>query len=166
MCVIDCVNVFVCWYVCWLKSFWLRSSSLLAFCSPAGLPLGLSLAAMAGAQSGGALPRFSDAEDDHGRVITAHCGGCVMRIVFFVVGGGSIALSRRFGSEVWLMVGVSEYLAADMLDTNSCPIWCSCSSSTWLTSPLVRIVVEPLHDLIAPTFGCVGVLLHSDAGGR
>ena len=61
---------------------------------------------------------LADAGGDHGRVIAAHCGGCVTWVVFFVVGGGSIALSRRFGSEVLLLMGVFEYLAGDLLDAS------------------------------------------------
>ena len=45
-----------------------------------------------------------------------------MWIVFFVVGGGSIALSRRFGSEMLLLVGVFEYLAGNVLDASSCSV--------------------------------------------
>ena len=55
--------------------------------------------------------RSSDAGGDYGRAVVVLCGGCAVRIVFllgviFVIGGSSIALSRRFGSEVCLVVEV------------------------------------------------------------
>ena len=119
--------------------------------------------------------RSSDAGGDYGRAVVALCGGCAVRSVFllgviFVIGGGSIALSRRFGSEVLLVAEVFG-LAGDVVKAFSLfnlPLPCQTSWSF----PLQFIVVDPLHDLIAAARGRLGspfccllvaVMLHENA---